>query len=172
SDGGRTFNNPVPVVTDIGNSSAPKIADKCYITVDTSPTSPFKNTIYAVWVSTEPTRTAILTNHLKPGEAEFSEPKTISHNGNMRGPSITTGPNGELYAAWEGIGNPRVILFNASTDGGETFLPPEAAPGKDFNARNLVGGLAEGDVTGHIIRPIHRANSFPVIDVDRSDGPN
>jgi hypothetical protein len=170
-DGGRTFLDPVPVVTDIGNSSAPKQADKCYITVDTSPTSPFKNTIYAIWTSTEGSGAAILTSHRKPGDAGFSEPKTISHNGDMRGPSIATGPNGELYAAWEGIGSPKVILFNASTDGGNTFLPSDVAPGKDFNMHRFVGSLSDPSAAV-IIRPVRRMNSFPVIDVDRSNGPN
>ncbi|HEX8186416.1 MAG TPA: hypothetical protein VF747_16745, partial [Blastocatellia bacterium] len=171
TDGGRTFINPAPVVADIGNSSAPKSADKCYITVDTSPASPFKNTVYAIWTSTEPDRTVVLTAHRKPGEAAFSEPKVLSHSGDMRGPSITTGPNGELYAAWEGIGNPRVILFNASTDGGNTFLPPDVAPGRDFNMHRFVGSLSEPNAP-IIIRPVRRMNSFPVIDVDRSNGPN
>jgi hypothetical protein len=172
TDDGRTFKDPIPAVADIGHSSAPKLADKCYITVDTSPTSPYKNTVYAIWVSTEPDRTVILTAHRRPGDANFSEPQTISHAGTMRGPSITTGPNGELYAAWEGIGNPRVILFNASTDGGNTFLPTEAAPGKDFRMHDFVGALSEGDTSGLIIRPVPRMNSYPVIDVDRSNGPN
>jgi hypothetical protein len=171
-DGGKTFNNPIPAVFDIGNLSAPKIADKCYITVDTSPASPFKNTVYAIWPSTEPTRKVILTNHLKPSETSFSEPRTISHNGDMRGPSITIGPNGEVYAAWEGIGNPRVILFNASTDGGDTFLPLTATPGIDFKAHAFTGALFEVGTQGFVIRPVPRMNSFPVIDVDRSNGPH
>ncbi|HSE97690.1 MAG TPA: sialidase family protein, partial [Blastocatellia bacterium] len=137
TDAGRSFSNPTPVVADIGNGANAKRADKCYIAVDRSSTSPFKNTIYAIWVSSEPDRTVILTSHMKPGETAFSQAKTISHNGDMRGPSITTGPSGELYAAWQGIGNPRVILFNASTDGGETFLPLEAAPSIDFNIHNF-----------------------------------
>ncbi|MFP5261672.1 MAG: sialidase family protein [Blastocatellia bacterium] len=172
TDGGRTFNDPTPVVVDIGHPSAAKQADKCYITVDTSPTSPFKNTIYAIWTSTEPDRTVVLTSHRRPGDAGFSEPNTISHSGDMRGPSITTGPNGELYAAWEGIGNPRVILFNASTDGGNTFLPSDVAPGKDFRMHDYVGAVAEGNTPGLVIRYVPRMNSFPVMDVDRSNGPN
>ncbi len=90
----------------------------------------------------------------------------------MRGPSLTTGPNGELYAAWEGIGNPRVILFNASTDGGDTFLPLTATPGIDFKAHAFVGALSEIGTQGFVIRPVPRMNSFPVIDVDRSNGPH
>lgn len=171
-DGGKTFNNPIPAIFDIGNLSAPKISDKCTITVDTSPTSPFKNTVYAAWPSTEPTRKVILTNHLRPGETSFSDPRTISHSGDMRGPSITTGPEGEVYVAWEGIGNPRVILFNASSDGGDTFLPLTAAPGIDFKAHVFTDALFEVGTQGFVIRPVPRVNSFPVIDVDRSNGPH
>lgn len=171
-DGGKTFNNPIPAIFDIGNLSAPKIADKPCVTIDTSPTSPFKNTIYVAWSSTEPARKVILTNHLRPGETSFSEPRTISHNGDMRGPSITTGPEGEVYVTWEGIGTPRVILFNASDDGGDTFLPLTAAPGIDFKAHAFTGALFEVGTQGFVIRPVPRVNSFPVIDVDRSNGPH
>lgn len=170
TDNGQTFINPVPVVLDIGSGNFPKLADKCYITVDTQPGSPFKNTIYAAWVSVEPTRLVILTNHRRPGEAAFSTPVTISHSGDMRGPSIATGPGGELYVAWEGIGGPKVILFNASTDGGTTFLPPEAAH-PDFRLYAFVGSLSSPNPS-LIIRPVSRINSFPVMDVDRSNGPN
>ncbi|HET9530677.1 MAG TPA: sialidase family protein, partial [Blastocatellia bacterium] len=171
TDGGVTFVEPIPVVADIGNPTGSKRADKCYIAVDRSASSLFRNTVYAIWVSSEPDRTVILTSHRRPGEAGFSEPKTISHSGDMRGPSITTGPNGELYAAWQGIGNPRVILFNASTDGGETFLPLEAAPSIDLNIHDFTGSLSPPD-PALIISGVSRMNSFPVIDVDRSLGPH
>ena len=168
---GRTFSDPTPVVVDIGQLAAPKLADKCYLTIDTSPASRFKNTIYVSWVSREPDRTVILTSHRAPGAAGFSQPKTISHKGDMRGPSVATGPNGEFYAAWEGIGNPRVILFNASTDGGETFFPPDVAPGTDFIIHEFTGSLSDpGAVV--TIDFLSRVNSLPVIDVDNSSGPN
>jgi hypothetical protein len=171
TDGGRTFGNPIPVVVDIGHVSDPKRADKCYMTIDTSASSPLKGSIYVTWLSTEPTRSVILLSHKGPGEASFSTPETISHQGDMRGPSVTTGPNGELYAAWEGIGNPKVILFNASTDGGVTFFPPAVAPGKDFKVYGFVGSLSSPN-PGHLVSGVPRMNSFPVVDVDRSDGPN
>ncbi len=175
TDGGRTFADPVPAALDIGSGSNPKQADKCFITVDTSPSSQFKNTIYAIWTSTETnagTTTAFIrTAHRRPGDAAFSSSKIISHAGDMRGPSIATGPDGEFYAAWEGIGNPKVILFNASTDGGETFLPPDVAPSTDLNIHNFVGSLS-GPNASLSITGVPRINSFPVIDVDRSNGPN
>jgi hypothetical protein len=171
TDSGRTFGDPTPAVANIGQGTSPKLADKCYITVDTSPTSPFKNTVYAVWISIEPDRTVILSSHRRPGDAGFSEPKAISHSGDMRGPSITTGPNGEFYAAWEGIGNPRVLLFNASTDGGETFLPGTVAPSTDINIHSFSGNLSPPAASLNLFG-VPRMNSHPVIDVDRSTGPN
>jgi hypothetical protein len=171
TDGGRTFLNPAPIVVDIGHVSDPKRADKCYMAVDNSASSPFRGALYVVWLSTEPTRSVILISHRGPGETTFSAPATISHSGDMRGPSVTTGPNGELYAAWEGIGNPKRILFNASTDGGVTFLPREAAPGVDFFTYGFIGSLSSPN-PAHIVSGVQRINSFPVIDVDRSNGPN
>ena len=171
TDGGQTFKDPVAVFFDLGNGTASKRADKCYITVDKSTSSPFLNTVYAVWVSTEPDRTVVYTSYRRPGDAGFSQPKVISHNGDMRGPSITTGPDGELYAAWHGIGSPKTLLFNASTDGGNTFFSLNTAPGVDFNMHNYVGSLSEPSAA-IVIRGISRMNSFPVIDVDRSTGPN
>jgi hypothetical protein len=171
TNGGKSYGDPLPVALDIGSGNAPKVAKQYRITVDTAPTSPFKNTVYVVWASVEPARTVILTSHLRPGDAGFSVPKTISHNGDMRGPSITTGPNGQLYAAWEGIGDPKRIYFNESLDGGETFLPPTVAAKTDTFIYDYVGSLSDPNAS-LFIRPVRRMNSFPVIDVDRSDGPN
>ncbi|MEN3335757.1 MAG: hypothetical protein V7641_5122 [Blastocatellia bacterium] len=89
----------------------------------------------------------------------------------MRGPTITTGPNGELYAAWEGIGDPKRIYFNESLDGGETFLPPASAPKGDAFIYDYVGSLSDPNASLRI-QPVSRMNSFPVIDVDRSNGPD
>lgn len=177
TDGGRTFIDPDPVVLDIGSPPTDPIrAEKCYITIDRSPSSPFKNTIYAVWMSNDrneqgTNRVRILMSHRRPGEFGFSTPKVLSHAGDMRGPSLATGPGGEFYAVWEGIGSPRVLLFNASTDGGETFLPVEVAPSIDLNIYRFTGSLSQPSPT-ILISGVQRMNSFPVIDVDRSTGPN
>ena len=171
SDGGRTFGVPFPVIFDIGHPVGPKIADKCYIVVDGSDASPFKNTIYAIWISSEPTRTVVLTSYRRPGQSNFSDPVAISHSGEMLGPSLAVGPNGEFYAAWQGIGSPRVILFNESTDGGQTFFPPIIAH-PDYNVYNYVGSLSSAFDPAININGVRRMNSFPVIDVDRSNGPN
>ena len=176
TDGGRTFGNPTAVTFDIGSGGTPKLADKSYLAVDTSPSSPYKNSIYVVWTLTDlsPTgqnRANIRFAYRRAGAVNFSEPTIISHDGDMRGPSITTGPNGEVYSVWEGIGSPKVLLFNASTDGGISFLPSEVAPAKDYRIHNFVGSLSAPN-QALSISGVPRMNSFPVMDVDRSQGPN
>src|SRR4029077_5534944 len=104
----------------------------------------------------------------RPGDAGFSSSKVISHPGDMRGPSLKTGPNGEFYAAWVGM-PARVLLFNASFDGGDTFLPGLASI--DTIVHEYVGNL-EGPNATFSISGVNRANSFPTIDADRSTGPN
>src|SRR5439155_7705568 len=52
TDDGRTFTNPAPVAFDIGNITDPTQAGKCRVTVDASPSSTLKGTLYVVWTST------------------------------------------------------------------------------------------------------------------------
>lgn len=173
TDGGRTFGDPSPVVLDIANPN-PRLIDKCYMTVDASASSPFKNTVYAVWTikaiqDSGQDLSVIRSAHRRPGDAGFSEPKTISHPGIMMGASLATGPNGEFYAAWIGL-PAQVILFNASTDGGVTFLPADVTT-SDVDIHDLVGSLEEPGPALRILG-MERMHSYPVLDVDRSTGPN
>jgi hypothetical protein len=143
------------------------------MTIDAVATSPYKNTVYAVWTSTGPddsgqNSTVVRFCRRRSGDATFSAPRAIGHTGDMRGPSLATGPNGEFYAAWVGM-PARTLLFNASPDGGDTFLPGLASI--DMIVHNYVGNL-EGPNASFFITGVDRANSFPSIDVDRSAGPN
>jgi hypothetical protein len=172
TDGGRTFGSPTPVVFDIGNTVNPRRADKCYMTVDVSPSSQFKNTVYAVWTSANKDDSGqnlavVRFARRRAGDAGFSDSKAISHPGDMRGPSLATGPNGEFYAAWVGM-PASILLLNASLDGGDTFFDLAS---KDLNIHNYIGSL-EGPNAAFILFGLNRANSFPTIDVDRSTGPN
>lgn len=172
-DGGRTFGDPSPVVLDIANPN-PRLIDKCFMTVDAAVSSPFKNTVYAVWTikaiqDSGQDLSVIRTAHRRPGDSGFSEPKTISHPGIMMGASLATGPNGEFYAAWIGL-PAQIILFNASTDGGVTFLPADVTT-SDVDIHDLVGSLEEPSPALRILG-MERMHSYPVLDVDRSTGPN
>src|SRR5262249_7529513 len=141
TDNGRTFGNPIPAFVDISDPQ-PKLADKPSIAIDTSPSSPFRNSAYAVWVEIDPGQHSIRIAHLRPGHAVCSQQTTSSRSGDMRGPSVAIGPNGEVCVAWEGIGDPKTLLFNESNDGGETFLPTATAPGGDFKIHSFVGSLS------------------------------
>ena len=172
TDNGHTFTDPKPVVFDIGNP-IPRRADKCFLSVDASPSSQFKGSLYAVWTSTGPddagqNATVVLLARRRNADANFSQSKAIGHAGDMRGPSSAIGPNGEFCAAWVGM-PARSLLFNASTDGGDTFLPGLAST--DMTVHNYVGNL-EGPNATYFIDGVDRGNSFPTIDVDRSAGPN
>lgn len=173
TDDGRTFTTPVPVVFDIGNLTTPIQAGKCRMTVDASASSQFKGTLYVIWTSSGidtngQNSTVVRLSRRRPGDVSFSVSKPIGHQGDMRGPSPVTGPNGEFYAAWVGM-PARSLLFNASTDGGDTFLPGLASI--DITVHNYVGSL-EGPNQPFFIDGLPRANSFPTLDVDRSSGPN
>jgi len=172
TDSGRTFGSPSPVVFDIGSAN-PRRADKCYMAIDASASSAFKNSIYAVWTSSGNEDngqglTVIRMAHKRATDSTFSASKVISHAGDMRGPSLAIGPNGEFYAAWVGM-PARVLLFNASFDGGDNLLPGLASI--DLNIHNYVGSL-EGPNATFSLSGLDRSNSFPTIDVDRSTGPN
>lgn len=173
TDDGHTFANPDPVVVDIGHIADPTQAGKCHVTVDASSTSPFKGTIYAVWTSTGNdalgvNSTVIRFARRRPGDLSFSASEPLGHAGDMRAPSLTTGPNGEFYAAWVGM-PARILLFNSSTDGGDTFLRGPSS--LDTLIREIPGSF-DGPNQRFFIDGVPRANSFPTLDVDRSFGPN
>lgn len=173
TDGGRTFTAPAPVIFDIGNITNPTQLGKCRMTVDASPSSQFKGTVYAVWTSTGTdangqNSTVVRFARRRPADVSFSVSKPIGHAGDMRGPSLVTGPNGEFYAAWVGM-PARTLLFNSSTDGGDTFLRGPSS--LDTQIRDIPGSL-DGPDQLFLIDGVPRANSFPTLDVDRSSGPN
>jgi hypothetical protein len=179
TDGGRTFGPPVPVYFDLSSDpNTANLIDKPYLIIDTSPTSLFKNTIYVTWVgiypSDMPYHQGIRIAHKRSSDSQFSDQQRISHTGQITGPAIAFGPNGEIYGAWEGHGNPDTLLFNASTDGGVTFWTPIGERFEtDLRIHDyFVGALDDPNLTTVSIPGVHRVNSFPSIDVDRSNSPN
>jgi hypothetical protein len=173
SDGGQTFGQPIPVIFDVNNLTAPNLFDKPYTVIDTSPTSPFKNTIYVSWVGVySADAQAIRFAYKRPADAQFSNQQQISHHGTIDGPALAVGPNGEVYGAWEGHGAPDTLLFNASTDGGVTFFNAiGTAQGADLVIHDYVSCL-DDSVPQVMVPGVPRINSFPTIDVDRTNGPN
>ncbi|MGH9761522.1 MAG: hypothetical protein ACREAC_11890, partial [Blastocatellia bacterium] len=182
TDHGQTFGAAIPVAFDVGAvPQDAKLYDKPFLTVDTVPASAFKDSVYVCWVGNYPQGASIEPGggtriaHLRPGDTGFSAEQLISHPGNMEGPQIAIGPNGEVYGTWEGIGVPKTLLFDASTDGGVTFDTDIGQPNQptahDARLRAFVGSLSQPD-PGTVVPGITRLNTWPTIDVDRSNGPH
>jgi hypothetical protein len=166
TDGGRSVSGSVAAY-DPGTVAHGE-ADQGMMTIDTVSTSPYLNSIYVVapdYYAASPLYSrigaALILVASHDGGVTWSAPKDISDcNDSGQEPSvgITTGPNGEVYAAWpvrcQGIDQ---FKFTRSLDGGQTWAPnisvgrmasPPAFPVSD-------------DVRGNV-----------TIDVDRSNGPN
>ncbi|MFT6815667.1 MAG: hypothetical protein ACJAZ3_001577 [Sphingobacteriales bacterium] len=75
----------------------------------------------------------------------------------VEGAVPAVGPNGEIYVSWAG---PAGIIFDKSTDGGETWLA------KDVFVDSLPGGWSI-DIPG-----LNRCNGMPVTKCDLSTSPN
>lgn len=146
----------------------PKNQDKEWLAVDVT-NSPYRNNIYMTWTefddygsnkSTDSSR--IQFSKSSDGGIVWSEPITISDSGGncidsdetVEGAVPAVGPDGEIYVSWAG---PKGLIFDKSTDGGNTF-------GKDIFVSDIPGGW-DFDIPG-----ISRANGLPITacDISRS----
>ncbi len=160
--------------------------DKENIWVDTSPTSPFVNTIYVSWsmftsdfrsifggISSD--RIAITSSH--DGGVTWSNPAFLSRScnigcGGVQGSVVRTAADGTVYIAWEESLNrfaPNAILFARSMDGGQHFSGPLGT----IMGRNIVSTVADipSPLNGPDFRDAtpkrgFRDNSFPTMTVD------
>jgi len=143
------------------------LADKNHMWIDNSPTSPYEGNIYVSWTDFGGTNNYhVMVVHSSDNGETWSTPVEISSVASSsfsHGVNLTTGPNGEVYAAWaiyQGSGlTETAIGFAKSLDGGVTWS----------------GGKAIDNIKG--IRDIGtsknmRAASFPVIECDISNSEN
>lgn len=144
-----------------------KAQDKHWAVVDRN-----TNTIYLTWTqfdvygSSNPLHQSnIRFSRSTDGGETWSEAITINEvpgdcidgDETVEGAVPAVGPNGEVYVAWSG---PAGIVFDRSTDGGETWLS------NDIAVTPHPGGW-EIDIPG-----LARANGMPVTKCDLSGGPN
>ncbi len=146
------------------------VLDKNHLWIDNAPSSPFQGNLYAAWTPIGTTRNDLQIELVRSTDngASWSAPLSISNAVNAgshnQGVHLQTGPNGEVYATWAiydswpsdegGIG------FAVSTDGGATFQP----------AQRIIDNIKGIRFTG--TSKDMRVNSFPVMAVDTSNGPN
>ncbi len=121
NDGGQTY----PFVTYFSfDSGSNHFNDKPMITVDTSVSSAFRNNVYVAWdaASGGSTGGGIRVGASANQGATFKVTRADDPSGPGRsiGAVPFTGPNGELYVAWNDY-KANVIAFNVSLDGGSTW---------------------------------------------------
>jgi len=158
-DNGATWS--APVIASSKTSSA-DFNDKNWIGVDTNPSSPTFGQVYVSWTEF---RSATATGYgnepvmvatSKDGGLTFSSPNQLSPAGNngtgngRQGSSITTGPDGTAYVAFE-QGPSQVVVV--SRDGGTSWTRPIT-----------IGGVV--DIQDPIPGANFRTDSFPSIAAD------
>ncbi len=137
TDGGSTWTivnqgQPLALFTSGGLGET---ADKQWMTIDRSFSSPFHDNIYADWTVFGGFSSEIFFSHSADHGAHFSTPVDLSTASND-GPFNTfvflgTAPDGTLYIAYTSFPSSTFpvaqIFILKSTDGGQTFGPPKLA---------------------------------------------
>lgn len=162
TDGGASFSLPVLVHKGFGNLGTSFFDDKEWMTVDTQPSSPYKDRVYVTWTGFEAgaggayLRSAIWFSASSDGGQTWTKAKEISGSGSFcatqtTGPDFqcdedqfsipTVGPDGTLYVAFENSNTANEdfrsqYLVVRSPDGGQTWQGP-------FLAAKLIDGTLD-----------------------------
>jgi hypothetical protein len=130
TDGGKTW------VFDSTFSGGQTSTDKQQVCVDSSPTSPFRNNIYAIWHNNAPA----FVNHRTPDTAgtagSWQVPKQVSGDettGTAIGGDITTNASGDVFAVWPDTGSQKLFLVK-STDGGKNYTSTPVQVARTFGS--------------------------------------
>lgn len=160
-DQGQTWTRKT--VTSFGST------DKNHLWIDAKVGSPYENYLYNSWVEFGGSNNNDIVVQRSIDNGETWEPKiNISNEVNAgshnQGVNLSTGPDGEVYAVWAIYDgwpqDEKAIGFAKSLDGGETWEP-------STRIISNIRGIRNSKVPQNM-----RVNSFPVIAVDVSDGPN
>ncbi|MCX6303629.1 MAG: PKD domain-containing protein [Bacteroidetes bacterium] len=145
------------------------LCDKNHMWIDNKSTSPYEGNLYVAWTDFGGTDDSeIKISRSIDNGIGWSAPLCIStavNAGNLnQGVNLQTGPGGEVYAAWaiydSWPADEKAIGFAKSNDGGVSY---SAATRVVSNIR----GIRKTAVSKN-----HRVNSYPVMAVDISGGPN
>ncbi|MBK7029743.1 MAG: PKD domain-containing protein [Bacteroidales bacterium] len=143
------------------------LADKNHMWIDNSLSSPYIGNLYCVWTDFGGSYNyEVVFSRSTDNGATWSTRVPVSGTISTfdHGVNVQTGPNGEVYACWATYPSSGLtengIGFAKSLDGGLTFSTP-------VKALSTVRGIREDGVSKNM-----RVNSFPVMAVDVSGGPN
>ena len=145
------------------------LADKNHMWIDNSPTSSYDGNLYAAWTDfggsdDSEIKISRSTNDGVSWSSPLNISAVINAGSHNQGVNIQTGPNGEVYVAWAVYdswpSDETAIAFTKSTNGGASY---QSASRIISNIR----GIRTTETSKN-----HRVNSFPVMAVDISGGPN
>ena len=179
TDEGITWKAHIPVIIHLGSQTMDStFEDKYYVQVDNSTSSPYHRQLYVPWKRVTPRDSAtqiVISKSVDFGET-WSNPVNISHRvtGSSEDttfgqsfPLASTGPDGELYVIWN-HGIEHGVGFAKSLDGGQTFTEPRI-----IQRYNIFGEtkFLTGQGYRHVVKGTVRAEAYPVIITDITDGP-
>ena len=161
TDGGKTW----PQATFFSFSGGQNhFNDKPMITVDTNPTSPFRDNVYVAWdaASGGSSSGGIRVGRSSDHGVTFSVDRADDSAGPGRsiGAVPFVGPEGNLYVAWNDH-SANVIAFNRSVDGGVTW-----------DTRRIISPKVIPFAIGIPAESFRGALVYPACDADRSAGPH
>ncbi len=173
SDNGTTWNKHVPVIVHAGTMTKDSaFEDKYYISVDNAGSSPYRGHLYMPWkrVIDRDSSTQIVVTKSKDHGLTWSTPirvsdilsgKSLDTTFGQSFPILNTGPNGEVYVAWN-YGPLHSIGFNKSTDGGATWGTPRLIQNYEW----LGVTMFTGSQYNHTLKGGTRVESYPSLVVD------
>lgn len=140
TDGGITWNSPVAVATDGPPLSNPdpnyRFNDRCQMTADINPASPFYNNLYIVeikdrgWNMSSPWGDIYFSASTDGGLTWSTQVILNGSQSNMANmPVPAVAPDGTIYVSWLDYnvqtGGAGTIYLDVSSDGGTTWLPTD-----------------------------------------------
>ena len=157
TDGGATWGSTVNA--DPTNSSGD---DKEHAIADVSGAYP--NNVYVVWKDYNTTNKNIVFTRSTNSGSSFGNRITL-YSGLSQGANIAIGPNGEVYVAFA------VYSSSGSVESGIEFTKSTNG-GSNFTSANLAFSITGIGYTNNGIPEFNntRVNSFPSMEVDRSNG--
>ena len=160
-DGGKTY--PQVTYFDFQGGSN-HFNDKPMITADANANSPFRDNVYLAWDAAigGSTGGGIRVARSTDNGKTFTSVRADDQSGPGRsiGATVTTGPDGQVYVAWNDYAA-NAIVFNSSLDGGASFGTPRVIATKTipFDIR-----IPAESFRGALV--------YPACDADRSSGAN